>query len=418
MRYFVDSYGCTMNHGEGRQLSARLSQLGHEEVLHPQDADLVVLNTCTVIGTTERKMLRRLSELESQGKKVVVTGCMAKAQPLLLQERSSDVVILAPEDYGSFPDLVRESFGCSAPRPLPPAAVTEVLPIAQGCLGACTYCITRLARGSLRSHPLDDLRQEFDLLLDRGAKEIHLSAQDTACYGLDIGSDLPSLLRLLLQRPGDYRLRIGMMNPDRALPILDDLLDAMRDPRVYKFLHVPLQSGSDKVLARMGRRYSYDDFKAIVAKARSAFSDFSLAIDVINGFPGEEEDDHLLTLQALEELRAETVNVTRFSPRPGTPAASFPGLPHGRVSKARSRQTTDLRFQLADGRNADRMGHVLPVLTTERGKGGSTIARTESYRPVAISESLPLGQVVTVRITGHAPTHLFGERLDASGLNN
>ncbi|MFA7342281.1 MAG: tRNA (N(6)-L-threonylcarbamoyladenosine(37)-C(2))-methylthiotransferase [Candidatus Methanomethylophilaceae archaeon] len=418
MRYFVDSYGCTMNQGEGRQLSARLSQLGHEEVQDASVADLVVLNTCTVIGTTERKMLRRLSLLEAQGKKVLVTGCMAKAQPLLFQERSSDAMILAPENYGSFSNLIEENFGSSSPRPLPDVAVTEVLPIAQGCLGSCTYCITRLARGPLRSYPLQALRQEFDALLDRGAKEIHLSAQDTACYGLDIGSDLPSLLRLLLQRPGDYRIRIGMMNPDRVAPILDELLDVMRDPRVYKFLHVPLQSGSDKVLARMGRRYLYQDFQDIVVKARAAFSDFSLAIDVINGFPGEEEEDHLLTMQALREIRAETVNVTRFSPRPGTAAASFPDLPHGRVSKARSRETTDLRFQLADGRNADRMGLLLNVLTTEEGKGGSTIARTESYRPVAISERLPLGQTVTVRVTGHAPTHLIGERLDASILNN
>lgn len=409
MRYYVESYGCTMNQGEGRQLSSRLSELGHQEVSDPAEADMVVLNTCTVIGTTERKMLRRLSELEAQGKELVVTGCMAKAQPVLIQERASRAVILPPEDYVNFPLMMRDHFGSCPPRQPPAVAVTEVLPIAQGCLGSCTYCITRLARGSLRSHPLGELQREFDSLLDRGVKEIHLSAQDTACYGADIGSSLPDLLRMLLQRPGDYRLRIGMMNPDRALLILDDLLQVMRDPRVYRFLHLPLQSGSDKVLARMGRRYRYEDFTDIVSRARSAFPDLALATDVINGFPGEDDDDHLLTLEAMRELRAETVNVTRFSARPGTPAASYRDPPHGRVSKARSRETTQLRFQLSDGRNADKVGNVMTVLTTERGKNGSTIARNGSYRPVVISQALPLGELLPVRIIGHAPTHLFGE---------
>lgn len=409
MRYYVESYGCSMNQGEGRQLSSRLAQLGHIETSEPGEADLVILNTCTVIETTENKMVRRLVHLESEGKKVLVTGCMAKAQPLIIGQASSDALILPPEDYAQFSRVIDDNFGSSAPVMKPKTGITEVLPVSQGCKGVCTYCITKLARGDLRSHPIDGLVAEFNELLDDGAKEVLLSAQDTACYGMDIGTDLPSLLRELLRRPGDYRIRIGMMNPDRVIPILPDLLEVMRDDRVYKFLHLPLQSASDKILSRMGRRYTYDIYRNIVAQVRTAFPEITLATDVINGFPGEEEEDHQMTMQALRDLQAETVNVTRFSPRPGTAAARYPNRLRSSLSKERSRETTELRFQVADGRNALSVGKVFRVMATEKGKGRSTITRTDSYRPVIVQGVYPLGTVMSVKIIGHAPTHLFGE---------
>lgn len=410
MRYFVDSYGCTMNQGEGRQLSARLASLGHEAVDNASEAELVVLNTCTVVASTERRMLRILADLEASGKKVLVTGCMAKVQPLLLQKRSPTAMVLPPRDYDNLFNIIER---VGDPLPSSPASLTESLPIAQGCLGSCNYCITRLARGTLCSRSLDELEREFNQLLDRGAKEIHLSAQDTACYGVDIGSSLPELLRRLLSRPGEYRIRIGMMNPDRAIPILDELLELMEDSRLYRFLHLPLQSGSDKVLAAMGRRYSVEEFLSLVSRAREAYPDISISTDIINGYPGEDDEDHRLSMEALRQIRAETVNVTRFSRRPGTPAFKMPNRPHGRVSKARSRETTELRFRIAEERNAEMMGEVVRALVNEEGKGDSTIARSGSYRPVVLEGSHALGKFLDLRIVGYAATHLLGEPLDA-----
>lgn len=411
MRYFVESYGCTMNQGEGRQLSSHLARLGHVEVSEAGDADLVILNTCTVIETTQNRMLRRLLHLDQEGKKILVTGCMAKVQPLMISESSPGALILPPENYADFTRLINDNFGSSVAVMRPDIGITEILPVAQGCKGVCTYCITKLARGDLRSYPLDSLVAEFNDFLDQGAKEILLSAQDTACYGMDLGIDLPSLLRELLRRPGDYRIRIGMMNPDRVMPILSDLLEVMRDDRVYKFLHLPLQSASDRILSRMGRRYTYNDYRKIVNQARATFPEITIATDIINGFPGEEEEDHLMTMEALRDLQAETVNVTRFSPRPGTAAARFPNRLRSSLSKDRSRETTELRFQVADACNALSMGKVFRVMATEKGKGRSTITRTDSYRPVIVQGEFSLGAVMTVKVVGHAPTHLFGELL-------
>lgn len=411
MRYFVESYGCTMNQGEGRQLSSHLARLGHVEVSEAGDADLVILNTCTVIETTQNRMLRRLLHLDQEGKKILVTGCMAKVQPLMISESSPGALILPPENYADFTRLINDNFGSSVAVMRPDVGITEILPVAQGCKGVCTYCITKLARGDLRSYPLDSLVAEFNDFLDQGAKEILLSAQDTACYGMDLGIDLPSLLRELLRRPGDYRIRIGMMNPDRVMPILSDLLEVMRDDRVYKFLHLPLQSASDRILSRMGRRYTYNDYRKIVDQARATFPEITIATDIINGFPGEEEEDHLMTMEALRDLQAETVNVTRFSPRPGTAAARFPNRLRSSLSKDRSRETTELRFQVADACNALSMGKVFRVMATEKGKGRSTITRTDSYRPVIVQGEFSLGAVMTVKVVGHAPTHLFGELL-------
>lgn len=409
MRYYVESYGCTMNQGEGRQLSSRLAQLGHTEVSKAAEAELVVLNTCTVIETTQDRMLRRLRHPDLHGKRIIVTGCMAQVQPLIVADASPEAMILPPQEYSEFSRIIADNFGSSAPVMRPKSGITGILPVAQGCKGVCTYCITKLARGDLHSYPIDDLVAEFNDLLDNEVKEVLLSAQDTACYGMDIGTDLPSLLRELLRRPGDYRIRIGMMNPDRVEPILSELMEVMQDERVYKFLHLPLQSASDRILARMGRRYTYDGYRKTVDKIRTAFPEITLATDIINGFPGEEEEDHQITMQALRELQAETVNVTRFSPRPGTAAARFPQRLRTSLSKDRSRETTELRFQVADDCNARSVGKIFRVMATEKGKNRSTITRTDSYRPVIVQGEFSPGTVMSVKVVGHAPTHLLGE---------
>ena len=178
MRYFVETYGCTMNFGEGRELSEVMASLGYEPAADAEEADVVVLNTCTVVETTEKRMLSRISELRKQGKKVVVTGCMAQVQPKRISIRLPDSPIVRFEDYGRFGDIVEERYGrAGAPVRLETSA-DAILPIAQGCLGHCSYCITKFARGDLRSYPADTLLGRFDRFLEGGAKEILITAQD------------------------------------------------------------------------------------------------------------------------------------------------------------------------------------------------------------------------------------------------
>ena len=409
MKYYVESYGCTMNYGEGRKLSRDMASMGYSEASCVEDADIVILNTCTVVETTEKKMLSRISELKKMRKEVIVTGCMAKVQPKRIEIRLPESIVLAPSDYHQFAKEVADRYGIAGP-PLPVKEGTDaILPIAQGCLGNCTYCITKFARGKLQSYPENSLVEEFNGFVDSGAKEILITAQDTACYGADTHTDLPSLMRSMLRKDGEYRMRIGMMNPNHLKKIVGDLVSVMDDDRVYRFLHIPVQSGSDTVLRNMRRGYSAEQFMELVDTLRASIPEISIATDIITGFPGETVEDHQKTMQLVRELHADTLNITRFSARPGTEAAQMEQL-HGRILKERSTELTELKNEVEYKVNQRLVGQRFRALATEVGKEG-TIVRTEYYRPVVIREDIPLGTFLDVEVTDCRSTYLFGKRL-------
>ncbi|MBQ7701745.1 MAG: tRNA (N(6)-L-threonylcarbamoyladenosine(37)-C(2))-methylthiotransferase [Candidatus Methanomethylophilaceae archaeon] len=408
MKYFVESYGCTMNYGEGEQLSKKMDSLGHVRVDNADDADIVILNTCTVVETTEKKMIHRMGELKASGKDVIVTGCMAKVQPKRIMIRLPESMIVPPDEYDLFTGKVESAFGCSVPDDAVKNVISPILPIAQGCLGNCSYCITRFARGKLRSYPEDELVSEFKSMLDSGAKEILVTAQDTACYGVDIGSSLPRLLKRFLEFDGEYRIRIGMMNPNNLDRILDDLLEVMEDDRVYRFLHIPVQSGSNQVLERMRRHYTVERFMGIVNRLRERYPDISIATDMITGFPGEADKDHEKSLKLIKELHADTLNITRFSVRPGTDAATMKNQVQGNVSKERSTELTNMKMSVEHSVNDTLIGKRFRVLVTEKGRGATVITRNRNYRPIGIEADIPLGTFLEVEVTGSAPTFLTG----------
>lgn len=409
MRVRVEAYGCTMNQGEGAVLEKKLESLGHEVVQSAEDADLVVLNTCTVIRPTETKMLKRMKEISKQGKQLIVSGCMAAVQPDQVMETAPNALVISPFEYDLFTPLVTEHFGVgNFTRILEPDFVTAIVPIAQGCLGSCTYCITRIARGKLKSYGMESVVKSCKESVSQGAKELLITAQDTACYGLDVGHNLAELIDAISDIPGKFRMRIGMMNPDSLHKVIDDLILSWDSEKVYKFLHLPVQSGSDRVLKAMGRHYTVDDFKAQVARFRKRYRNLTLSTDVITGFPGETDKDYRKTMELIEEVKPNIVNVTRYSPRPGTPAAKAKNQVPGWMSKERSRELTTLRFRISKSINIGKEGDREEVLVTEKGKNDTYIGRTVSYTPVVIEEGVRLGDFVEVEIVRSAPTHLIG----------
>ncbi len=410
MKYYVESYGCTMNFGEGEELSERMSALGYSPAKTADEADMVILNTCTVVETTEKRMIKRMNELKALGKEVIVTGCMAKVQPGRVEIRLPGTLIIPPEEYGDFSRMVAEHYGCGTPVEIQSDEKTAIIPIAQGCRGNCTYCITRFARGTLKSYDASAIKERFDRFVDNGVKEILITAQDTGCYGADSGTDLGDLIRLLLTKEGDYRIRIGMMNPNSLKPVLNSVLDAFGDDRVYKFLHIPVQSGSDAVLAGMKRHYTVEDFFTLVGAVRARYPEISIATDLIAGFPGESNEDHRKTLDLITRLRADTINITRFSPRPGTVAFNMPQI-NGRILKERSSELTDLKNKTEAEVNSAMVGNAYAALVSERSADGSVIARTDNYRPIAIREDLPLGTKIVAKVIESHPTYLVGKRL-------
>lgn len=396
-----------MNYGEGRTLSEKMAEMGYQEVNSADEADIVILNTCTVVGTTEKKMINRISALKKQGKEIVVTGCMAAAQSRRIEIRLPDAPIVAPREYGNFADIIRSRYGIAGPPTEIRRNYDAILPIAQGCLGNCTYCITKIARGGLLSYNPSSLVDKFNSFVDEGVKEILITAQDTACYGRDIGTSLPELLKAMLEREGDYRVRIGMMNPNALEPIVYELTEVMKDPRVYKFLHIPIQSGSDSVLNIMNRHTTVKRFTDLVSVLRERIPGISLATDIICGFPGETDEDHADTIDLVRSLKLDTVNITRFSPRQGTRAAEMEQV-HGRISHDRSVELTDIKNEVELGVNKTLVGKRFVALATEVGKDG-TVLRNDNYRPIVVRDTVSLGEFVEVTVTEARPTYLLGE---------
>ncbi len=412
MKVYVEAYGCTQNYGEARLMQEALAGRGHELAASASEADAHVLVTCTVVEATERKMVRRMRELAAHDKPLVVAGCMAAAQRDRVRAVVPQAKLLPPRRWPEIVDLLGAGTVCGDR-----AADAEsqafgwhdaIVPIAQGCAGRCTYCITRVARGAVKSYPVSELVELVRRNVARGAKEIKLTGQDTGAYGRDTGTNLAALLRAITSVPGQFRARVGMADPLTVLPILDDLVDAYRSDKVFKFLHLPVQSGDDRVLERMRREYTVADFERIVTAFRDVFPSLTLSTDVIVGFPGETEDAFDATMDLIRRARPDIVNVTRFSARPGTAAASLPGAIVGWRMKQRSRRITSLRFALARENHQALVGEEVDVLVTEPGKEGTVLARTDEYRQVVLHEPAPLGEFVRVRIDAARATDLFG----------
>ncbi len=270
--------------------------------------EAVVINTCIVIGATERHMIRRMRIFAD--KELYLTGCMPLAR--------MDAILPVCTPRIIHPDSIRERYGSAGT--LAEGAV-GVVQIASGCVGSCSYCITRRARGAIASEPIDAVLDAVGRLVADGAKEIQLTGQDVSAWGIDRGERLPDLLREIVTVPGRYRLRLGMMNPATVFPILDDLAEAYAGEKIFRFLHLPVQSGSDTVLGRMQRGYRAADVLAIVRRFRERYPDMIISSDFIAGFPGETDADFQQSLDLLREAAFAKVNITRYSRRPGTPAA-------------------------------------------------------------------------------------------------
>jgi len=405
MRFYIETYGCTANHGNSEEFSRALMDMGHGPS-SLEEADLVIVNTCVVTERTERNMIKRICQL--QGDKLVIAGCLPKAIPEVLRrircrERLGILNREAALQIGEAFDAtqktkesnrspIKKSIRAEVARHL-----CSVVNISEGCKGNCSYCITKKARGHLKSRPPEEVAKEVRLRLEEGAVEVQLGSQDASAYGMDMGSSLPELLNMINEIPGYYKLRVGMMNPSTLEPVLDDLVKSYKNPNIYKFVHLPVQSGSDSVLERMNRFYKAEDFARITARLRRGIPDLTLHTDVIVGFPNETEDDFRATKDLMRTIQPDKINVTRFSSRPHTEASRFKELPSA-IKKARSRDFTRLWQEIAASRNEHYVGKVVSVLVTEEGKDETVKARTQNYREVVIDEKLPLGSSWDVKV--------------------
>lgn len=420
-RFSIEAYGCTLNHGEANHFSDLLRGSGHVRVPARGDPEAVVLFTCCVIERTERRMWRRMDEIAQEGRRMIVGGCLARLERERIEERYPRAIVIDSMGIDRIETcpLITASAGQGT---LPSggewddisniARLDHIVPISTGCLGKCTYCISRNARGTLRSFPVEDIINRVRRGLMRGKKEILLTSQDSASYGTDDEScwDLGRLLNHIGSMEGDFRVRVGMMNPDSASIHLESILDGYGDPHVFKFFHIPLQSGSDRILAEMGRKYDVPTFMELISRVRSRFPDATISTDVIVGFPGETNDDFQATLEAVRELFPDILNITRFSPRPGTRAYSLENRVPGWVMKDRSRGLSALQESITRENLKKRLGRRIHCLVTEVGKPGTgtMMVRDMNYTPVIIqAKRSTLGSLIDAGCVLAGPSYLM-----------
>ncbi|MBN2067873.1 MAG: tRNA (N(6)-L-threonylcarbamoyladenosine(37)-C(2))-methylthiotransferase [Candidatus Diapherotrites archaeon] len=410
MRAFIEGYGCSLNRSDTEQIQGLLKIKGFSLVKEPEKAGLLIINTCAVKEQTESKMLRRIKELNAVSEKcnstLIVFGCLPKINPAAVSKVSPGVIQIGPslEGLSSFLGLQAQAFSPNLAEEKSSPFVS-IIPIARGCLGNCSYCAVRNARGQLKSYSISELNRKFKKAV-KETPEIWLTAQDTGCYGKDIGSSLPELLKGLLKRKGNFRVRVGMVNPSHLISFLDSYLSLFSDERLYRFFHIPLQSGSNQILKAMSRPYTRAQFIDLVKRIRGQFPDAVIATDVIVGFPGETEKQFRETVSALKETCPDVVNISRFGARPNTPAALMWGQLHGGEKKKRSRILTDLCREISLERNRLFVGEKQKILVTERGPKGNFVGRNQNYKPVVVRKNL-LGKFAEVKIKGAFPTYLL-----------
>ena len=421
----VISQGCAANFGDGEKI-ARIFADDYRVVFGmPKETasgneaempDAFVLNVCTVKGNAGALKLLREALSNAPEAKLFITGCAPKDFREEVAKITEKVV------FTSLNELKKEKLilnqvqgdvqGDVGRDTLRESSLVGIVNIEEGCLDACAYCSTRLVKGRLHSYPAADIVQQVKSLVSDGCIEIQLTGQDCGCYGFDTGTNLAELVQqILAEVPGNYKMRLGMGNPRHMLQYIDPLLECFKDERVYKFIHLPVQSGSDSVLKAMNRKHNAQDYIDLAETFNKNFPLFTLSTDMIVGFPGESEQDFQDTLSVLQKTRPTVCNITRFVARPNTPAYNMAGAVPDEVKHIRSAALAEAFQRIATENNARWVGQTETVVIEKPGyRKGTYIARNAAYRPVAITSDKPLlpGERFAVSITEAEPFALIG----------
>lgn len=405
---FIKTYGCSLNHADSEAMAGIISKGNHELVETERDADLIVINSCVVKGHSQAQLFSYLHRMESLGKKVVVAGCGPQAMPVQLAGYS----LVGTHQINRIGDAVDATVGgqtlialqnekiqrLAIPKIRRNTAI-DIVPINNGCLGACTFCIVKKTRGSLESYPPREIVESIESAVREGIKEVWLTSPDTAVYGVDLRFSLPKLLRRVCDIEGDFQVRLGMGNPNWFIRYLEELPELFSNPKMFQFLHVPVQSGSDAVLEHMKRGYAVKDYVRIVEHMRNHLSKMTISTDVIVGFPGESNDQFQETMSVIEQTTPDVLNLSRFTPRPGTPAQCMPNPVPGKIKKERSTLMARLHESIAKERNKLWVGWRGRILIDEVGRHQTMIGRNYAYKPIVVQGNVPLGSIISIEVT-------------------
>ena len=418
MNIHIKTFGCSANQADSEIMAGLLDRAGYNLVDTAEKADLVIVNSCIVKGTTETHVFKEINRLKGLKKKIIVAGCMPQTR--IYTNELKDVSVLGVFETDRIVDAVKAVLAGKKiswlstkkkeklcfPR-LRKNPVIAVVVISSGCLGHCTYCLVKLAKGKLFSYPENAIVQEVKTALEEGCREIWITSQDCAVYGFDIGTNIINLLKKILALEGDFKVRIGMSNPNHILKNLPALIGLYKNPKMFKFLHMPIQAGNNRILKLMDRLYTVEDFKKIITEFRKNIADITISTDLICGFPSETDSEFTDSLNLIMWLKPDVLNLNMFWPRPGTLAAKMKQLKPG-IGRKRTRTVTAEADKIVLEKNRGWIGWTGQVLIDEKGKKGGFVGRNFAYKPIVLKGKVKLGSFVKVKITGATKDYLIG----------
>jgi len=426
---YVETYGCQMNVSDSELMLGKLAAHGYDAVEQPDGADVILVNTCAIRDHAEQRVIGRLGELKRNmktGAIVGVTGCMAqRLGPQLLKKAKHVSVVIGPDGYRALPDLIEaarrgertiattfdleEHYEDFQPRRFD--KVKAWIPVQRGCDYRCTYCIVPTTRGPERSRHLNDVVREVESAVADGMTEVVLLGQTVNSYH-DGESDFADLLRAIGEVDGLRRLRFTSPHPN---DFSDRVVAAMAETEaVCEHVHLPMQSGSTRVLKRMLRRYTKEGYLDCVAKLRAAIPGLSVTTDVIVGFPGETDEDFEETLSVVREVGFADGFTFKFSPRDGTPATRMPAeltVPDDVASERLARLVDTIRAG-ARAANLQQLGKRYEVLVEKEARRGGELVqtRTRDFKTVLVpGDASMLGQYLHVELTGTTGSTFTGQ---------
>jgi MiaB-like tRNA modifying enzyme len=430
--YYIETYGCAANQADSAIMEGILRDSGYEKTSFEQ-ANYVIINTCAVKQATENKIRARLKELHEfsqahPSKKIIIAGCLPLISPNYIDKikkiipTSSAIVdlnsivkisdILSRIEKGenhlvlTSEEKIDKSHYLTKHRT---EKLTGTIPISEGCIGACTYCCVKNARGDLNCYKPDSILETVKHYLQQGIKQLYLTSQDCSNYKYN-STQLADLLRKINHLPYDFFLRLGMVNPRFLHQHLDQIIEILSFDKVYQFIHLPIQSGSSKILQKMNRPYTITDVLGKIAILREKFPYLTISTDIICGFPGETEYDFYKTINFIKWLRPEILNISQFTPRPGTKAKKMDQL-KSEVIKERSTRLSKVFRRSLDFINNKWMGWEGRILVLHPGdEDNQAFGRNFAYKNVFLNGYQgDFGKFVKVRITDVKGFNLYGD---------
>jgi len=412
-KVWLEAYGCSASMADSEMISGLLRGAGYEIASKQSEGTLNLIVTCSVKDTTEHRMVSRIRAMSKSGKPLVVAGCMPKADRTMVESLNSSASLLGPHSIDRVTDVVGSTLAGTKLVALEDSSVDKVniprvrlnpvvsiVEIASGCMSECTFCQTKIAKGWIRSYRIGDIKRQIKADVECGCKEVWLTSTDNGCYGKDIGNDLVELLKACCSVEGDFKIRLGMMNPMYMRGMLERMIGVFcENDKLFRFLHIPVESGSDRVLRKMKRGHTARTFLDAVQAFRSKIHEMTISTDVIVGFPSETEHDFEETLDLIERAEPDIVNISRYGARPGTEAAKWKGIRVGsEVSKERSEQLHSFAKRIAKKRNSLWRDWEGEIIIDEMGK--VVQGRNYAYKPVVLSNpgKVSIGDRMRVKV--------------------